>query len=81
MKARVYVSFKETVLDPQGKTVCAALQGMGYTDIDSVRQGKFFEIGIKPGADTEAVKKQIEDAAQAVLANPVIEDFTVKFLD
>ena len=81
MKARVYVSFKQTVLDPQGKTVCAALQGMGYADIESVRQGKFFEITVKPGADPETVKKQIEEAAHAVLANPVIEDYSVKFLD
>jgi phosphoribosylformylglycinamidine synthase len=81
MKARVYVSFKQTVLDPQGKTVCAALQGMGYADIESVRQGKFFEITLKPGSDAEAARKQIEEAAHAVLANPVIEDFRVEFLD
>jgi phosphoribosylformylglycinamidine synthase subunit PurS len=81
MKARVYVSFKQTVLDPQGKTVCAALQGMGYADIEGVRQGKFFEITLKPGADPETARKQIEEAAHAVLANPVIEDFRVEFLD
>jgi phosphoribosylformylglycinamidine synthase len=81
MKARVYVSFKETVLDPQGKTVCSALQGMGYSDVESVRQGKFFEIGLKPGANIESAKKQIEEAAHAVLANPVIEEFRVEILD
>ncbi len=81
MKARVYVSFKETVLDPQGKTVCAALQGMGYSSIESVRQGKFFEILFKEGATPEAAKAQVEEAAHAVLANPVIEEFRVEILD
>jgi phosphoribosylformylglycinamidine synthase len=81
MKARVYVSFKETVLDPQGKTICSALQGMGYTGIESVRQGKFFEIVIKEGADPAEAKREIEEAAHAVLANPVIEDYRVEVLD
>ena len=79
MKARVYVSYKETVLDPQGKTVCSALQSMGYNDIANVRQGKFFEITLKPDADRAEVEKQITEAAEEVLANPVIEDFRVEF--
>ncbi|MCW5977956.1 MAG: phosphoribosylformylglycinamidine synthase subunit PurS [Bryobacteraceae bacterium] len=77
MKARVYVSFKDTVLDPQGKTVCAALQGLGYEEITDVRQGKYFEISIRPGADPRRVEQRITEAAQDVLANPVIEDFRV----
>ena len=81
MKARVYVSYKETVLDPQGKTVCSALQSLGYTDIVDVRQGKFFEITLKDGADPANARKQIEEAAHEVLANPVIEDYRVEFLD
>ncbi len=81
MKARVYVSYKETVLDPQGKTVCSALQSLGYSDILDVRQGKFFEITLKDGADPESARKQIEEAAHEVLANPVIEDYRVEFLD
>lgn len=79
MKARVYVSFKETVLDPQGKTVCAALQGMGFGAIAGVRQGKFFEITLDPDADPETARRQVEEAAQDVLANPVIEEFRVEF--
>ena len=79
MTARVYVSFKETVLDPQGKTVCSALQGMGYGDVADVRQGKFFEITVRDGAFPDQARKQIEQAAREVLANPVIEDFQIEF--
>ncbi len=81
MKARVYVSFKETVLDPQGKTICSALQGMGYQEIADVRQGKYFEIAIQPGTERRRAEQRIEEAARDVLANPVIEDFRVEFLD
>jgi len=80
MKARVYVSFKETVLDPQGKTVCSALKSMGYDSIADVRQGKFFEITLNPDADKAEVEKQIAEAAEEVLANPVIEDYRVEFI-
>src|SRR6202043_3461268 len=50
MKARVYVSFKASVLDPQGQAIRGALNGLGHTSIGEVRQGKFFEIEITPGA-------------------------------
>ncbi len=50
MKARVYVSFKPTVLDPQGQTIRGALQSLGHSSIAAVRQGKFFDIEIAPGA-------------------------------
>ncbi len=46
MKARVYVSIKPSVLDPQGQTICSALHGLGHTEIASVRQGKYFEIAV-----------------------------------
>jgi phosphoribosylformylglycinamidine synthase len=81
MKARVYVSFKQTVLDPQGKTVCSTLQGMGYEEIADVRQGKFFEITLAPGTDRKQAEQRIEEAAREVLSNPVIEDFRVEFFD
>ena len=80
MKARVFVSFKETVLDPQGKTICSALQGMGYKEITGVRQGKYFEITIAPETDSSHARQQIEEVARELLANPVIEDFRVEFL-
>jgi phosphoribosylformylglycinamidine synthase len=81
MKARVFVSPKSTVLDPQGQTVCSALHGLGYPAISAVRQGKFFDIEIGAGAQPEQARKDIETIAGDVLANPVIEDYTVEFLE
>ena len=81
MKARVFVSLKSTVLDPQGQTVCSALQGLGHQSIAAVRQGKFFDIAIAEGASREQVCKEIETIAQDVLANPVIEEYRVEILD
>lgn len=81
MRARVFVTLKTTVLDPQGQTVRAALQGLGYPAIEDVRQGKYFEISIAAGAAPEQVRKDMETIAQDVLANPVIEDYRIEFLD
>lgn len=81
MTARVYVSLKATVLDPQGQTVRSALAGLGYRDIAAVRQGKFFDIALAPGADPAQVRRDIETIAHEVLANPVIEEYRVEFLD
>jgi phosphoribosylformylglycinamidine synthase len=80
MKARVYVSFKETVLDPQGKTICSALQSLGYQEITDVRQGKYFEISLNPETDPGVAKQRIAEAAREVLANPVIEEFQVEMI-
>jgi phosphoribosylformylglycinamidine synthase len=81
MKARVFVSLKSTVLDPQGKTVRAALNGLGYLGITHVRQGKFFDIAIAGGVSREQARKDVETIAQEVLANPVIEEYRVEILD
>ena len=81
MKARVYVSFKPTVLDPQGQTIRGALNGLGHASIAAVRQGKFFDIEIAPGAQREAAQREMDQIAREVLANPVIEDYRVEFLD
>jgi phosphoribosylformylglycinamidine synthase subunit PurS len=81
MKARVFVSFKSTVLDPQGQTVCSALHGLGYPGIQAVRQGKFFDISIAGDVTREKAQQDIGVIAREVLANPVIEDFRVEFLD
>lgn len=79
MKARVFVSLKTTVLDPQGQTVRSALNGLGYSAILEVRQGKFFEIAVAEGVSREQAQKDIETIAHEVLANPVIEEFRVEF--
>jgi phosphoribosylformylglycinamidine synthase PurS subunit len=81
MKARVYVSFKTTVLDPQGQTIRSALNGLGHKSVAGVRQGKFFDIEIAPGAARLDAEREMNQIAQDVLANPVIEDYRVEFLD
>jgi phosphoribosylformylglycinamidine synthase PurS subunit len=81
MKARVYVSFKTSVLDPQGQTIQSALQGLGHKSIAGVRQGKFFEIELSPGAIQEKAAQEMDQIARDVLANPVMEDYRVEFLD
>ena len=81
MKARVFVSFKSTVLDPQGQTICSALHGLGYPDIAAVRQGKFFDISIAEDVTREQAEKDMETIAHEVLANPVIEEYRIQFLD
>ncbi len=81
MKARVFVSLKSTVLDPQGQTVCSALHGLGYQDISAVRQGKFFDIAIADGVTREQAQKDVETVAHEVLANPVIEEYRVELFD
>jgi phosphoribosylformylglycinamidine synthase len=81
MKARVYVSYKPTVLDPQGQTIHHALNGLGHKNIAGVRQGKFFEIEIAGDAPKEAARKEVEQIAHEVLANPVMEDYRVELLD
>lgn len=80
MKARVYVSMKPTVLDPQGQTVCHALNGLGHKEIASVRQGKYFEIVVADGTSREAAASALDEIARDVLSNPVIEDYRVELL-
>jgi phosphoribosylformylglycinamidine synthase PurS subunit len=81
MKARVYVSFKSTVLDPQGQTIRGALNGLGHKSIQDVRQGKFFDVEISPEAGRDQAAREMDQIARDVLANPVIEDYRVEFLD
>ncbi|MBN2135366.1 MAG: phosphoribosylformylglycinamidine synthase subunit PurS [Acidobacteria bacterium] len=76
MKARVYVSFKDSVLDPQGKAVKNALLSIGYEKVKDVRQGKFFQIEMDDMSEAEA-KRQITEMAEKILSNPVIEKFEV----
>ena len=64
MKARVYVSMKKTVLDPQGQTIQHALAGLGHKSIAEVRQGKFFEIELQGNAGREESAKEIEQIAR-----------------
>jgi phosphoribosylformylglycinamidine synthase subunit PurS len=81
MKARVYVSMKPTVLDPQGQTVCHALNGLGHKEIASVRQGKYFEILLADDTPREKAGSALDEIARDVLSNPVIEDYRVELID
>jgi phosphoribosylformylglycinamidine synthase len=81
MQARVYVSMKLTVLDPQGQTICSALNGMGHREIAAVRQGKYFEIALSEGTSREMAAKLLDEVARDLLSNPVIEDYRVEILD
>ena len=81
MKARVFVSFKATVLDPQGATICTKLHDLGYPAIADVRQGKFFDIALAEGTSHDQARQQVETIAHEVLANPVIEEYRVEILD
>ncbi len=80
MKVRVLVSFKDSVLDPQGQTVKNALHTLGYKNISDVRQGKVFEIDITDISEAD-IKSIIPEISNKVLANPIIEKFTWEILD
>lgn len=74
MKARVFVTLKKTVLDPQGQTILKALAGLGYQSVQDVRQGKVFELQLN-GISKDEARQQVERVARDVLTNPVIEEF------
>jgi phosphoribosylformylglycinamidine synthase len=81
MKARVYVSLKPTVLDPQGQAIRKALNAHGHPIVADVRQGKYFDITLSDDVSADQAKSEVETIARDVLANPVIEDFDIKILD
>ena len=81
MKARVYVTVKPSVLDPQGQTICSALNSLGHHQVLAVRQGKYFELQIDDQSPREAAVKDLEEIARDVLSNGVIEDYRVEILD
>ena len=79
MKARVHVSLKTGVLDPQGKAIGNALASLGFTGIGEVRQGKLIEIEID-GTDREAAREKVEAMCKELLANPVIENYDIELI-
>ena len=81
MKARVHVSMKPTVLDPQGQTICNALNGLGHKAIAAVRQGKYFDIILADGTTREQATQELDEIARDILSNGVIEDYRVEILD
>jgi phosphoribosylformylglycinamidine synthase len=79
MKAKIYVTLKASVLDPQGKAIQHALDSIGFKGIKEVRQGKYFEVAIDAGVSTEEAMREIDRIAKDVLSNPVIEDYRIEF--
>ena len=79
MRVRILVSFKDSVLDPQGQTVKNALHTMGYAAVKDVRQGKVFELDLE-GVTRKEAEALVPDVARRVLANPIIEKFDWEIL-
>ena len=80
MKAKVHVTLKPGVLDPQGKAVEGALAALGFAGVESVRQGKFLEIELA-GDDKDAAERQVAEMCEKLLANTVIEKYDVEIGD
>jgi phosphoribosylformylglycinamidine synthase len=80
LKAKVHITLKNGVLDPQGKAVAHALHGLGFSSVGDVRQGKFIELKLA-GSDKAKAKADVEDMCRKLLANTVIENFAVEVID
>lgn len=78
MKAKIIITPKKAVLDPQGKTVENALVHMGYQGVVGVHVGKYVEIDLAPGTDRETARVALNEAAHKFLSNPVIEDYRLE---
>ena len=76
MKISVIITLKKDVLDPQGKVIHQALDGMGFNDVNEVRQGKYFEIDTKE-TDPKKAKDKVEEMCKKLLANLVIENYKI----
>ncbi len=76
MKVSAIITLKKDVLDPQGKVIQQALDGMGFNNINDIRQGKYFEIDVKEN-DPKKAKETIEKMCKKLLANLVIEDYKI----
>ena len=76
MKISVIITLKKDVLDPQGKVIQQALDGMGFNDVNEVRQGKYFEIDTKE-TDPKKAKDKVEEMCKKLLANLVIENYKI----
>ncbi len=77
MRARVFVTLKQSVFDPQGQTVTDALHTLGYAAVRDVRQGKYFELEIDAATADEA-RRLASEAAEKLLSNPVIESYRIE---
>ncbi|MEM9706394.1 MAG: phosphoribosylformylglycinamidine synthase subunit PurS [Pseudomonadota bacterium] len=78
MRARVHITLKNGVLDPQGKAIESALEGLGFSGVGNVRQGKTIEFEIEETDETKAMTL-VKDMCAKLLANPVMEDYAIEF--
>ncbi len=76
MKARVHITLKDGVLDPQGKAIANALANLGFDGVDGVRQGKFIELDLADG-DRDAAQAAVTDMCEKLLANTIIEHYAI----
>ncbi len=79
MKARVTVTLKHGVLDPQGKAIQGALKSLGFSGVDDVRQGKLIELDLE-GTDRAAAQAQVTEMCEKLLANTVIENYRIELI-
>ena len=79
MKARIHITLKNGVLDPQGKAIEQALTGLGFDAVEDVRQGKYIEIELGE-SDTEAARTQVSNMCEKLLANTVIENYDIEII-
>ena len=77
MRARVYVTLRPSVFDPQGRTIADALQSLGYSGVEGVRQGKYFELDLAT-TESAVARALAAEVADKLLANPVIESYRVE---
>ncbi len=80
MKARVHITLKNGVLDPQGRAIANALHALGFGDVGDVRQGKFIEIDLKE-KDKAKAKSAVDQMCAKLLANTVIENYAIDLVD
>lgn len=81
MKAKVYVTLKPSVLDPQGKAIQHSVELLGFENVADIRQGKYFEIALDADLSEREAQALAEKIAGDILANPVIEDYKVEIVD
>ncbi len=80
MKAKIHITLKNGVLDPQGRAIAGALHNMGYGEVEDVRQGKYIEVDLK-SADKESAKKTLDKICSSLLANTVVENYKYELVE
>jgi len=78
MKAKVYVTLKPGVLDPQGKAIQHSVELLGFSEMSDIRQGKYFEIALENSLGEDQARASVTRLAREVLSNPIIEDYRVE---